>query len=124
MIPVNVVVVVCDERSTSYVKKLIPEATRKTAPKTQDDEATAVSSKTRLREPYSIATVSHTHHTPVSVGVWRRPDTRDVITSATTQYERTSDKVNFGGSVCATGRTLARKKDTCGRLCLETFLTL
>jgi hypothetical protein len=80
-----------------------------------------VSSKVRLRDAYSIPTVSYVHHFPVSAGVWSRPDTRGVITSATTRYERMSDKVNLRGSACTIAGTPGRKQDMVRHLRITNF---
>lgn len=80
-----------------------------------------MSSKVRLRDAYSIPTVSYVHHFPVSAGVWSRPDTRGVITSATTRYERMSDKVNLRGSACTIAGTPGRKQDMVRHLRITNF---
>jgi len=80
-----------------------------------------VSSKVRLRDAYSIPTVSYVHHFPVSAGVWSRPDTRGAITSATTRYERMSDKVNLRGSACTIAGTPGRKQDMVRHLRITNF---
>ena len=80
-----------------------------------------MSSKVRLRDAYSIPTVSYVLHFPVSAGVWSRPDTRGVITSATTRYERMSDKVNLRGSACTIAGTPGRKQDMVRHLRITNF---
>lgn len=80
-----------------------------------------MSSKVRLRDAYSIPTVSYVHHFPVSAGVWSRPDTRGAITSATTRYERMSDKVNLRGSACTIAGTPGRKQDMVRHLRITNF---
>ena len=80
-----------------------------------------MSSKARLRDAYSIPTVSYVHHFPVSAGVWSRPDTRGAITSATTRYERMSDKVNLRGSACTIAGTPGRKQDMVRHLRITNF---
>ena len=80
-----------------------------------------MSSKVRLRDAYSIPTVSYVHNFPVSAGVWSRPDTRVVITSATTRYERMSDKVNLRGSACTIAGTPGRKQDMVRHLRITNF---
>ena len=80
-----------------------------------------MSSKVRLRDAYSIPTVSYVHHFPGSAGVWSRPDTRGAIASATTRYERMSDKVNLRGSACTIAGTPGRKQDMVRHLRITNF---